>query len=345
MASNYFAPTFQVEINSVGLAADISKYIEQIEITSERNSLDQVSLTVVNPYPDMRWTHNEDDAQLFYVGNAITVSLGYVGEELLNFSGEITQVSANFSSGGTPTLNVEGRTRLHRLTRRRRTQTFNDRTDKQIVEQIAGDHNLTPEVEETSISYSSVTQRNQTDLEFLLERARRINFEFRVEDRTLIFQPAQESQSPVAVLEWGKSLQSFTPTLNSQGQVNQVTVRGYDPREKKEIVGQFSGNGAGGRSGPEVAEEAFGSGEDIRVDRPVSSQEEADRLAEAYYHDQASRFLTGRGTTIGLPALQAGQFVEIAGLGQFNGIYRLTRVTHSLSSSGYTTNFSGEWRP
>lgn len=345
MSSNYFAPTFQIDINGVGLTADVSKYIQQVSVVSENNSLDSFSLTVANPYPQMRWTHKEKDAKLFSIGNSVIIHWGYVGEEQQAFSGEITQLAAQFANGGSPTLTVQGQSRLHRLTRRRRSQVFRERTYMQIIERIASDYGLIPQVEdaaETALVRTEVRQNNATDLEFLMEQARLIRFELRVEDKTLIFRRAKGTESLVTVLEWGKNLQSFTPTMTARGQVNQVTVRGYDPKAKREIVGRFVAPGAGGQSGAEVTEQAFGSGEEARVDHPIWSQEEADQLAQAKYNELAHRFLTGSGTTIGLPNLKAGAVVQLAGLGQFNGKYRLSRVTHAFGTGGYTTSFGGE---
>jgi len=348
MSPEYLAPSFKVEINGSGLAADISRQIQQVSVTGERNSMDHFSLTVANPYPEMRWTHNEKDVRLFHVGNTVTIMIGYVGEEQPMISGEITLVTAQFPESGTPSLAVQGHTRLHRLDRSSRTRTFQSLTDKQIVEQIAGEYGLTPQVEETGETrtvHPSVVQQNQTDLRFLLERANRIHFELRVEDKTLIFRPAHYTDSPIAFFEWGKSLRSFSPRLSTQGKVNSVTVRGYDPKTKKEIVGRFTSPSAGGQSGPEVTEQAFGSGEEVRERTPVRSQEEADQLAQAIWNDRTRRFLTGSGTMIGLPTLRVGQVIELRGLGLFNGKYRLTTVNHTLDSGGYSTRFDGEWFP
>jgi uncharacterized protein len=345
MSHNYFAPTFQIEINGVGLSADVSKYIQQLSVISERNRLDSFSLTLVNPYPKMRWTDPEEDARLFSIGNAVSIQWGYVGDQLQTFSGEITQLSAQFPNSGAPTLTVEGKSRLHRLTRRRHSQDFQGQTYKQIVEQIATVYGLTPQVEdaeETALKRTEVRQNNSTDLEFLLEQARLIHFEIQVEDKTLILRRVEKDESPAIVLEWGKNLQSFTPTMNARGQVNQVTVRGYDPKAKKEIVGRFKAPGADGQSGAKITQQAFGEGEEVRVDHPIWSQEEANQLAQAKYYELARRFMTGNGATIGLPNLKAGSVVKLAGLGMFNGKYHLTQVTHALGTGGYTTRFAGE---
>jgi uncharacterized protein involved in type VI secretion and phage assembly len=48
----------------------------------------------------------------------------------------------------------------------------------------------------------------------------------------------------------------------------------------------------------------------------------------------------GSGSCIGMPALRAGDQIEIRGLGKrFSGRYRLSKVTHSINSGGYQTRF------
>ena len=350
MSPNYFAPTFKIEIDGNSLAADVSKHIQRISVVSKldrRDMMDTASMTLVNAYPDMRWTHNEQDRSLLAIGNTIAIQMGYVGEEQELFFGDVTRVSANFPASGTPTVDVAGSSPLHRLTRVSRTRTFLDRTDKQIVEEIitGGNYGLTADVADTQVVYPSVTQDNRTDLDFLLERAARINFRVRVEKKTLFFGPAEEDQVVTATFEWGKSLQSFQPTMNVAGQVSQVVVRGYDPMTKQAIVGRYPTGGAEESSGPRVAEDAFGPGEEGHVDSPIFSEEEARRRAQAIFEERMRGFLTGTGMTVGTPTLRAGMVVELENLGLFSGQYRLTSVRHDIGASGYTTNFTGEWMP
>jgi len=57
-------------------------------------------------------------------------------------------------------------------------------TDKQIAEKIAQDLGLRPDAEDTKTKHPYVIQYNQTDLAFLVERARRIRFEVLVQGKT-----------------------------------------------------------------------------------------------------------------------------------------------------------------
>jgi phage protein D len=274
------------------------------------------------------------------------------------FDGEITSISPSFPESGMPSVRVEGYSRMHRLQGSQNTRTFTDVTDKHIAETIATKLNLTPHAEDTLVTHSYVIQYNQTDLEFLTQRAARIRFEVLVEGKILIFRKAKDDQSKTYTLVWGHPqkafapaqrvmpLKSFSPTLNTMRQVGRVIVCSLDPTTRKKIearvgTGDEETSMGGTETGPQATARAFGSGGDFNVvDIPVATQGEAEQLARSVYNDLALQFMTGTGSTIGLPDLRAGRVVEIDGVGKrFNGEYYITQATHSLGSGGYQTTF------
>jgi uncharacterized protein len=353
---NYFAPAFVVEINGAQLSADISKNIEEVSVTSEKDSMNSCSLTVANTYPEMRWTHTSD-ARLFQEGNSVEVSMGYVDSLQEIFNGEITTVTSTFPESGAPTVKVDAKTRLHWLQGDKKTNTFRSMTDKQIAEQVGQAAGLAVQAEDAQIQYDYVMQPNQTDLEFLRERARRIHFEVLVDGKTLLFRKAKEADSPVYTLVWGNTqagvgggpntlpLKSFSPTINTSKQVNKVTVRGYDYNSKQPIVGQAGNQQTKmGRSegGGQATASAFRKPREyVRVNIPVGSQSEANDHAQAIYNQRAMGFVTGTAETIGVPDLQWGKVVMVEGVGpRFSGRYYIVSAVHTLGSGGYTTSLT-----
>ena len=76
------------------------------------------------------------------------------------------------------------------------------------------------------------------------------------------------------------------------------------------------------------------------VDAPVTSQDEAQRLAEALLRDKAYQFITGDGRVIGIPDLRPADNVELCGLGKrFSGLYYVKSVSHAIGGDGFTTTF------
>jgi phage protein D len=96
-----------------------------------------------------------------------------------------------------------------------------------------------------------------------------------------------------------------------------------------------------GENGPSTVATRFSDRQDIVVDHPVTSQQEAKTLAIAMLRERAYSYITATGQVIGLPDLRPGNQVEVEGLGKrFSGKYYVTKCEHALGSSGYLTTLT-----
>ncbi len=232
---------------------------------------------------------------------------------------------------------------------------FVNKMDWEIAEIIARRNHLEIRATKDGPLQPLVVQKNQDDAKFLMERAKRIDFDcyIRVDpdtgkDTLYFIRPTDArdgSKTRIYVFEWGKSLINFNPQLKLGRQVGKVTVRGWDPRTKTPIAytagpDNLPNNGGGGDSGPALAAKALNDKQDVVVDQPVATVEEARDLALALLRERAYDYLTGTGQVIGLPDLRPGDNVELQGLGKrFSGEYFVTKVEHALGGSGYLTQF------
>jgi phage protein D len=270
----------------------------------------------------------------------VEISLGYGGSLLKVMLAEITGLEPSFAMGRTPTLTVRGYDHRHRLTRMRRTRSFSGMKDSAIARQLAREAGLRAEVKDTKVALSHVVQPNQTDLEFLRARAGRIGYE------VLHFRPPRHADRAVLTLSLDDDIVEFTPRLTAMGQVGEVTVRGWDVKQKKEIVGKASigqeSSTMGGRAtGPRAAQRALGKGTTAVVVEPVRSKAEADQIALGELDDVALGYVQGEVTCFGQARLRAGAVVDIRGAGTtLSGPYYVTTVVHTVTpDDGYLTSF------
>ena len=281
------------------------------------------------------------DDKILALGSPVEIKMGYAENLKTVIIGEVTGLEPSFTFDHLPKLTVRGYDRRHRLHRGRRTRTFIDQTDSAIATRVAEEAQLKVRVEKTEVEHEYVLQANQTDMEFLQERARRINFEVFVDDRTLVFRQVQNTRGEGLTLTLGDELLEFHPRLSSLRQLREVKARGWDPKEKEEIVGEATRVApmGGQKSGPQVADAL--SIANIG-DRPVRSQEEADRLAEARLEHVALRLVTGEGVCRGNPDVQPGGVIKMDGVGgRFGGPYYVTSARHRYTSrDDYYTYFS-----
>jgi phage protein D len=354
---DYYAPDFKVEVEGQELDASTKGDVLSVKVTLDLDDLDSFEVDI-NNWDDRKFDFKYSDKKTFDPGNVVHLKLGYADNLTLMVSGQITTLTPRFPESGPPTLHVAGLDKMV-LLRDRKPQGSDKRqwlnmADWEIVQEIAKRNQLRFEPTKEGEKHPIVVQKNQDDAQFVMERARRIDFDCYIftdpdsKESTLRFKKPSDARDStktrVYTFEWGKSLIQFNPVLTTSRQVSKVTVRGWDPAQKKAIIGTADQNDLPGtrtgESGPEVAKNRFGDKQEMVVDEPVTSQEEADKLARAHLLDRAYEYITGDGKVIGLPDLRPGDNVKLDGIGKrFSGEYYVKQVVHSLSASGFFTEF------
>ncbi len=241
-------PTFKVFINGSEPPAQTQADIIDVAVHEDvgvpsmfvlrLKNWDMVQLTVT-------WV---DDA-LFSVGNEVEVQMGYVDALETLLIGEITSLEPEFQAGVPPIVTVRGYDRRHRLFRGRKTRSFTQVKDSDIAGQIASALGLTAQATDTGVTLDYVLQHNQTDMAFLQDRALRIGYEVVVEEKTLFFRPRQNAASETITLARDRDLLEFYPCLTTLSQVGQMTVRGWNVKDKAAIVGQAGAGDVGSTMG------------------------------------------------------------------------------------------------
>src|SRR5690606_6366062 len=257
--------------------------------------------------------------------------------------GEIGGIEPHYDEEMNAWLTIRGYDKRHRLNLGTKVETYLNQKDSDIVNMICGAVGVPCDVEATSTIHKYVIQHNQTDLEFLQERAYRNGYELAYEDNKLKFRKPVAGK--VIELTRGKELRSFTPRLSAAGQVNEVTVKSWDPAQKKEVIGKATTSNAPpsigyGKWGGAAAQSAFKASTYTEVRQNVGTPGEAETLAKSILDDINANFIEAEGMTFGNPNIRAGVTVNLKNLGQrFSGSYKVTSATHIYNDEGYNTIF------
>ena len=333
---------FEVKLDGTPLNATMSALVLDITVESSINLPDMCAIRLYDSDFSLVQGSNWD------IGKALQVLAGYGSGSLTKiFDGEITALEMDMAAQGVPTLLVRGFDKGHRLHRGRKRETFVQSTDSDIASKVGQSAGFTVQADTTSPTHDWVMQNNQTDWEFLSERAARNGFRLYVEGaNTLCFKKVVNPSSASATISWGENLLSFRPREVASPQVSEVIVRGWDPKTKAAIVGNATAaNGAPqiglGKSGKQKAA-IFGDAKMVVVDRVVHSQTEAQQIARSIYDDIAGGFIEADGALIGNSQVLAGETIEVKNVGaRFSGKYFVTAATHIWSpDDGYTTTFN-----
>jgi len=172
-----------------------------------------------------------DDEKTFDIGKEVEI---LVGDKLL-IKGEITAIEPDFADTAKATLLIRGYDKSHRLHRGKKTRTFVEQKDSDIVKTIAGEADLQMDIDATPIKHDYLIQSNQTNMEFLLMRAQLLGFQVFVMDGKLYFKKGEADLGNAPDLFWTHNLRSFQPRLTAAHQTDKTVVVGWDSNTKKII--------------------------------------------------------------------------------------------------------------
>jgi uncharacterized protein len=282
-------------------------------------------------------------------GKEVAVELGSRDASRQVFTGRISALEAHYATGQGPEIVMLAEDRLQTLRMTRRTRTFEDVTDEDVMRQIAQEHSLTPQLDVSGPNRKVLAQVNQSDLAFLRERARSVNAELWVEGNTLYAKSRGERAGSAVNLEYGVNLMSFSVRADLAHQCSEVGVSGWDVSAKDGIeetanADAISSELGSDTSGGSILETALGARKERLVHTAPFDAEEARAMAEARYRERARRFVTGAGVADGMAELRVGATLSLSGLGGlFDGNYYAVRVRHVYDlDHGYRTEFAVE---
>lgn len=340
--------------------------ILQISVEESLHLPGMFTLVIKNDYfpgreDDSPWKHEN----LFEIGKTIEIGFISSATESSEFDdadqgnvlkGEVTAIETHFTSDSQAPIIVRGYDVSHRLHRGRHNRSFQNKTDTDIVKQIAGEVGIpTGTVDNTQGPYGYgdisgsngyIFQENQTNMEFLRERAARHGFELFVQDGKLNFRKPQKGDT--VELTWLTDLHSFRVRVTSAEQVNSVEVRGWDYNRKEAIsetatqankVFTTTDRGTGSSTSSSFQGKPS-TPKLIVVDQPVSQSQEAKTIAEALCNELGGEFVYADARSEGNPGIRPGKLISLANMGKYSGKYYITETRHLFHERVYTTEFS-----
>jgi len=289
------------------------------------------------------------DRQVLDFGKAFAVEFGPPSESGPVFAGRITGIEAHYPPARPPEFLVLAEDRFQDLRMERRTRSFENVTDADVIRQIAAQQGLTAQVDVDGPTYRVLAQVNQSDLAFLRERVAAIDAELWVDNRTLYAQARSRRSAGTVSFTYGRNLLEFSVLADLAHQRTSVRVSGWDVADKQGIDVEasesvISAELRGGRSGSAVLAQALAQRRERIVAAVPLSQPEAKAMAEARYRERARRFVRGTGVVDGNVKVRVGATVELQGLGAFfDGPYYVTLARHTFDlRDGYRTTFEVE---
>jgi phage protein D len=349
----------KVQFNATTASPELIKDILQISIEESIHLPAMFSLVIHNSYiptsdrpQNQPWRHSN----FFEIGTKVKLGFAASTTGDSNFErdfnewlieGEITTIEAHFNEKSEAPIIIRGYDLSHRLHRGRYNRSFLNQTDSDIVKKIAKEVGISiGTVEESGETHEYVFQENQTNMEFLRERAAMIGYELFIQDNKLHFRKPK-SQDELK-LKWLVDLSSFNTRVASAEQVSAVEVRSWDYTQKRLISATARSERLVTETGSKRGSNSSSKFDLDRqppkitvVDRPVSTTKQAEKMAQALCDELGGEFVYADAKAEGNPQIRPGKVVELEGMGdRFNGKYYVTETRHFYHQRIYKTEFS-----
>lgn len=324
-----YVPDCRVSVGGKQLGTNVDAQLTRVEVDLDVDLFGQCVLVFNDP--TLKLINGKD----FESGSAVKVEMGFAHKLLQVFEGEVVALEPQFRRDAPPSLRVVCQESLHRLALSQMTRAFNNVDQKQIATKIAQEHGLTAKA--PSGSKTHVLQANISDAAFLRRLAQAHGDRLRIEGKKLIIGPPPRGKA--VTVSPASGLRKMKVRIKAVGQVAEVTVHGWDPKTKREIVASAKGVGAtgeGARSHGGGAKLSFAGHED-----PPSDVATAEKMAKGRMRKLSEGFVTAWAEMIGDPSVIPGADLTLDKIGDnLDGTYRVEHALHLFSRHGYFVTFN-----
>ena len=267
------------------------------------------------------------------LGDVVSLQIGYGGESLLD-CGEF-QIDELELDGPPDVMRIRCLAAyITPAMRTANTVAYEGMGVMEIAAQIAAKYGLAlvaaTSESSSDVVFARVTQRRQTDLEFLKRLAREHNFDFTVRAGQLIFYDRPALESVAAVLTMVRSDTVRFSFRNRSRRIYDGAQFSYFDPDTKELISQSVS-----------AASPAPTGDTLKIVARCENAQQAIVKAEALLHLHnmvfVDAYLEGPGCTV----LVAGNNVQLSGWGALDGTYLIETAQHRLARvAGYSTSIA-----
>ena len=174
-------PVFKIEYNEKNITKDVSAYVLSIEYSDyEHGQSDEITITFEDT--QKLW----QNAWIPSKGDTLRVFIGYENEKLLNCG--LFEIDEIEYDSPPDTLTVKAlASAITKPLREENSKGYENKTLKQIAQEIAQKHNLTLIGNIDDIKIERITQNQESDLAFLKRIAEEYGYIFKIADGSLVF--------------------------------------------------------------------------------------------------------------------------------------------------------------
>lgn len=286
----------------------------------------------------------QSNTELFKPGNELELQLGYDDKPSTVFKGIIIRHSVKVKGGSF--LEIEAKDKAVKLTQLRKSKYFIDKTDKDIIEEIAQENGLEKEVDPLTEKHGQMVQYYSSDWDFVLMRAEANAMFVHTDNGKLVVKKPSLTGTVALTATYGDNIMEFEGEMDARRQYVGMHATSWDfdnqsNRPAAPVDGSFTLNETGNLPSSNLAK-ILGNTLELKHSGNISEDQLKQWSASYAMRNHLSK-ACGRVRIRGKESLKPGQKIKLAGVGdRFNGEVFVTGILHQFDGE-FTTDIQFGW--
>lgn len=198
------------------------------------------------------------------------------------------------------------------------------------------------QISTTSEIETIIEQHNESDYQFVIRLAKKLNYCFYIVNGEAYFQEMGTDTEDFFTFCINEGVRAFSMFQTLKKQVSSVTVRGNNEKDPtkpfESTVSAYKSIADNSKVQANKVSIIDSNVTKTMIDNSISSENEAKQRAEAQLNELSYKNSKGTITTIGIPDFIPNKVVSVEGFGkQYDKKYRIVKVIHKYNRYEYTT--------
>jgi Rhs element Vgr protein len=330
--------TFQVKVGESTIPDELRVF--SVHVEKRVNRIPRAKIIILDGQATTGKFH-ASSSDTFLPGAKVTIEAGYDATNEVIFTGIITGQSLRIDELIGSALEVECRDLAIQMTVGRKSLTFANKKDSEIIASIIATYqpDLSSEVTETTTVWPEQVQYYVTDWDYILARAEINGLLLTVlNSKVSVMKPDADTAS-VLTVEFGDNLLAFNADLNALTQLGRAQATTWDYKNQVLSTAAAANAYAGpGNLSSETLSEVIGlPAYQLQTTAPVAGADLAD-WSNAQLTRSGYAKIQGEARFQGTSRVNPGNYLTLQGLGdRFNGDHLVSGVVHDFSDGNWTT--------
>lgn len=335
--ANFIIPTVKIKVNGTDVVKTMNLTIFELKATLSLYAASSVVIKIADLYDEKSHSFQSKVKSMFQLGTTVEVELGYLSSTEKIFKGYVAMLGVEVEEYALLVVTLMDARRLMMTSGKKQllhdVKNYSD-AFKTVMNEYASLCSAT--VDATNDKLEKPLSQVTNDYDFvtkeLLQKGK-ANREFFIFAEKAYFREPCKITGSMLTVKYGRELLSLRV---SEGYLDlKIEILGYHSLEQEAVIGKASAKGSLSQK------KILATTPTLTVADPsADSQEKANIKAEALAKKLKDQECVGSGSTIGLPELVPGRYLEIESLdAMVNKKYYITEVTHIFDIEGYITQF------